>query len=85
MITDSSGFDKNINLKNLEDYEELALQNRKDILAFSFRKQAATTGIAAAKSEMLPSVALTGGYIAADIPHFLYSNKCGERRSGNKI
>lgn len=71
LIIDSTSFNKNINLKNLEDYEQLALQNRKDILALSFRKKAATTGIAAAKSEMYPSIALTGGYIAADIPRFL--------------
>jgi len=42
-----------------------------DILALSFRKKAATTGIAAVKAEMYPSVALTGGYIAADIPHLI--------------
>ncbi|HEY5408073.1 MAG TPA: TolC family protein [Ginsengibacter sp.] len=71
LITDSSSFEKNISLKNLEEYEQLALQNRKDILALSFRKKAATTGIAAAKSELYPSIALTGGYIAADIPHFI--------------
>ena len=71
LVTDSSSFEKNISLKNLEEYEQLALQNRKDILALSFRKKAATTGIAAAKAEMFPSVALTGGYIAADIPHFI--------------
>jgi outer membrane protein len=71
LIIDSSSFEKNINLKNLEEYEQLALQNRKDVLALSFRKKAATSGIAATKAEMYPSVALTGGYIAADIPHFL--------------
>src|SRR5665647_2906965 len=71
IIIDSSGFEKPINLKNLEEYEQLALQNRKDILALSFRQKAATTGIAAAKAEMYPSIALTGGYIAADIPHFI--------------
>ena len=71
LIIDSSGFKKNINLKNLEEYEQLALQNRKDVLALSFRKKAATTGVAATKAEMYPSVALTGGYIAADIPHFI--------------
>ena len=59
------------NLKNLEDYETLALQNRKDVLALKFRQKAATTGIAATKAEMYPSIALTGGYIAADIPHVL--------------
>ncbi len=71
LVTDSSSFEKNISLKNLVEYEQLALQNRKDILALSFREKAATTGIAAAKGELYPSIALTGGYIAADIPHFI--------------
>jgi outer membrane protein len=71
LITDSSTFEKNISLKNLEEYEQLALQNRKDVLALSFRRKAATTGISAIKAEMLPSVALTGGYIAADVPHLV--------------
>jgi outer membrane protein TolC len=71
LIIDSSSFEKTISVKNLEDYEQLALQNRKDILALAFRKKAATSGIAAAKAEMYPSVALTAGYVAADIPHLL--------------
>lgn len=71
LVPDSSTFDENIPLKNLEEYEQLALQNRKDILALSFREKAATTGIAAVKAEMYPSVALTGGYIAADVPHLI--------------
>ncbi len=41
------------------------------MLALRFRKKAATSGIAAAKAEYYPSVALTGGYVAADIPHLL--------------
>ena len=41
------------------------------MLALGFRKKAATTGIATAKAESYPSIALTGGYIAADIPHVL--------------
>ncbi|MEP6927297.1 MAG: TolC family protein [Ginsengibacter sp.] len=71
LITDSSTFEKNFSLKNLEEYEQLALQNRKDILALAFRRKAATTGISAVKAEMYPSVALTGGYIAADVPHLI--------------
>ncbi len=71
LITNSASIEKNISLKNLEEYEQLALQNRKDILALSFRRKAATTGISSAKAEMYPSIALTGGYIAVDIPHFI--------------
>ena len=69
--TDSTGFDKNLSLKTIDDYEQLALQNRKDIQALSFRKKAAITGIAVAKSDLYPSLALTGGYIAANIPKLL--------------
>ena len=71
LVTDSSTFEKNISLKNLEEYEQLALQNRKDVLALSFRRKAATTNISAIKAEMVPSVNLTGGYIAADVPHLV--------------
>ncbi|MEO8765127.1 MAG: TolC family protein [Ginsengibacter sp.] len=71
LVTDSSTFEKNISVKNLDEYELLAFQNRKDVLALSFRKKAATSGISAIKAEMYPSIALTGGYIAADIPHVI--------------
>jgi outer membrane protein len=71
LVTDSSTFEKGIALKNLEEYEQLSLQNRKDIRALSFREKAAVSGISAAKAEMYPSIALTGGYVAADIPHFI--------------
>ncbi|MEP7231079.1 MAG: TolC family protein [Ginsengibacter sp.] len=71
LIPDSSKFEEALSVKNLTEYETLAMQNRKDVLALKFRQKAATTGIAATKAEMYPSVALTGGYIAADIPHVL--------------
>ncbi len=69
--TDSTGFDKSLSVKTIDDYEQLALQNRKDMQALSFRKKAAITGISVAKSDLYPSLALTGGYIAADIPKLL--------------
>lgn len=56
-------------VKVVDDYVGLALQNRKDLEALAYRKKAATTGIKAAKGEMYPSLALTGGYIAANIPN----------------
>ena len=69
--TDSTGFDKDLSVKTIDDYEQLALQNRKDILALSFRGKAATTAISLAKADLYPSIAFSGGYIAADIPHLL--------------
>ena len=39
--------------------------------ALSFRKKAAETGIKIAKSDYYPGIALSGGYIAADVPGLL--------------
>ncbi len=69
--TDTTAFDKNLSIKTIDDYEQLALQNRKDIMALGFRRKAATTAISLAKADQLPEIALTGGYIAADIPHLI--------------
>jgi len=58
-------------LKTIQEYEQLALINRKDVGALDFRIKAAGTAIKSAKAENNPSIALTGGYIAADIPGLL--------------
>lgn len=52
-------------------YLNLAKENRKDIQALDYQRKAAALGTKAAKAENLPSLALTGGYIAADIPKLL--------------
>ncbi len=69
--TDSTGFDKMLSVKTIDTYEQIALQNRKDIAALSFRKKAATAAIGIARADQYPAIAITGGYIAANIPHFL--------------
>lgn len=60
-----------VQLKGVEDYVQLGLQNRKDVSALALRKKAASTGIKIAKADVYPSIALTGGYVAADIPNVL--------------
>jgi outer membrane protein TolC len=40
-------------------------------MALSFRKKAATSGISLVKADLYPSIALSGGYIAADIPQLI--------------
>jgi len=54
--------------KPLQDYVQNALTNRNDIASIDLKKKAAETGVKATKAEMYPSLALTGGYIAADVP-----------------
>jgi len=71
LIPDRAGLALPTSIKTLEEYEQDALKGRKDVEALSVRKKAAALGIKNAKSNYYPSIALTGGYIAADIPKFL--------------
>jgi outer membrane protein len=50
------------------DWEQKALDNRKDIVANGIRQKAANADIKVAKADLYPSVALTAGYVALNIP-----------------
>ena len=52
-------------------YLNEAQQNRKDLQSLNQQRRAAELGSKAAKAENLPTIALTGGYVAADAPKFL--------------
>ena len=52
-------------------YVAEAFKNRKDLQALDFQKKSSQLSIKAAKSENLPTLALTGGYIAAEVPNVL--------------
>jgi outer membrane protein len=69
--TDSSFVADTKEPKTFIEMENLALQSRKDLQAVGLQKKAATVGIKAAKAEAYPTIALTGGYIAADVPKVL--------------
>jgi len=71
LALDSSFINTLPQVQNFLDYESMALQNRKDMQAIGIRKQAAAVGIKAAKAEAYPTIALTGGYVAAYIPNFI--------------
>lgn len=71
LMPDSSSLIEPVSIKTMQEYEQLALQNRKDMQAIGYRKKASEVGIQAAKADYYPSLALTSGYIAADIPNFL--------------
>jgi len=57
--------------KSIEDYLQMAIQHRKDVEALNLRNKAAKTDINIAKAAYYPSLSLTGGYIAANVPHLL--------------
>jgi outer membrane protein TolC len=71
LVTDTDSFKPVTDAGNFEEWEANALANRKDIAALGMRSKAANAGVKAAKGEYYPSVALTGGYIAANIPNLL--------------
>lgn len=52
-------------------YLNQAISQRKDVQALDYQMKAAELGTKAAKAENLPTIALTGGYVAAEIPKIL--------------
>lgn len=71
LIPDKSGLSLPTRIKTLDEYEQDAMQNRKDAGAVAFRKKSAAIAVKSILADKYPSIALTGGYIAADIPKFL--------------
>jgi outer membrane protein len=69
--TDSLSISQHFQVKSLDEYVNDAYKQRKDFASLDLRKKAATTGIKTVKAEYYPSLALTGGYIAANIPGFI--------------
>ncbi len=71
IIIDPNSFKTVSTTTAMLDYEQLALQNRKDMQAVAYRKKAAETGIKSARSLAYPNIVLTGGYVAADVPNLV--------------
>jgi len=68
---DASGLGRSYKIESLQAWEDKALASRSDYQALQQRQLASKAGIKAAKGEYYPSLALSGGYVAADIPNFL--------------
>lgn len=68
LVLDSSSLQYTPDLKTVDEYEQIALDNRKDMKALSTRAKAAGTNIKSVKGEYYPSVGLSAGYVAANIP-----------------
>lgn len=69
-VDDAYLSDKN-ELSLVDFYLNSAVENRKDVQSLTMQRKAAELGTKSAKAENLPNVALTGGYIAADVPKIL--------------
>ena len=68
LLADSASFMVFKEEGNAGDWEQTALTHRKDIAANGIRQKAANIDIKGAKSDFYPSVALTAGYVALNIP-----------------
>lgn len=68
---DSSFLSKSFAAGTLDEYVNIALSKRKDIESSDLRKRAADVGVKSVKAEYKPSVSLSGGYVAADVPRVL--------------
>ncbi len=68
---DQNYIEEGDDIKPVNFYVNEARENRKDLQALAQQRKAAELGTKAAKAENLPSIAFTGGYVAADIPKFL--------------
>ncbi|MDQ0782576.1 TolC family protein [Chryseobacterium sp. W4I1] len=68
---DQNYIDEGSEVKAVDYYINEARENRKDLQALAQQRKAAELGSKSAKAENLPSIAFTGGYVAADIPKFL--------------
>ncbi|UKB80960.1 TolC family protein [Chryseobacterium sp. MEBOG07] len=68
---DQNYIEEGTEVKPVDFYVTEARENRKDLQALAQQRKAAELGSKAAKAENLPSIAFTGGYVAADIPKFL--------------
>lgn len=71
LALDTTGLKAQELSRGLNDWETLALSNRADYKALGQRQEAAGAGIKIAKGAYLPSLAISAGYVAADIPHAL--------------
>lgn len=71
LTLDSASLKTSVAINPLEEYVQQGMQNRKDLAALNFRKKAANTGIKATNAEKYPSLALSAGYVAVDVPHLL--------------
>ncbi len=71
LIPDTAGFEHLANAGTIAQWEETGLLHRKDISALTYREKATSSQIKSIKGEYYPGLALTGGYLAADVPNLL--------------
>ena len=71
LVTDSISFQQPAGSKAISEWESTAMQNRKDMEALTYREKSSATAVKIAGTAYYPSIALTGGYVAAYVPNLV--------------
>lgn len=71
VVADSASFNADYSLSSIDEYEQQALTNRKDVASLDLRRKASESSVKVAKGDYYPTIGLTGGYMAAYIPNLL--------------
>lgn len=61
----------NTDERNLLQWEQTALDSRSDLKSLEYRERAANAGIKSAKGAYFPTLKITGGYLALNVPNFI--------------
>ena len=77
ILVDEGYISENLNQQGAQFFVNEAFKNRKDIQALEQQRKAAEFGTRASKAENLPTIALTAGYVAAEVPNVLTITNAG--------
>lgn len=68
---DTTVVDQPAQLETLDTYVQSALTNRKEISSLDLKKKSADFNVKSSRADLYPSLNVTGGYVAANIPNLL--------------
>ncbi|MFT4153910.1 TolC family protein [Parafilimonas sp.] len=71
LVPDPASITTSGQLQTIEMYEQSADTGRNDMQALTYRNKAAGAAVKVAKGDYYPSIGLTGGYVAANVPKLL--------------
>jgi outer membrane protein TolC len=71
LFIDNTDFKAINETRSISEFLQLAFISRKDVQALDYRRRAAESGVSAARAESMPTIAVTGGYTALNIPNAL--------------
>jgi len=69
LLINASDMKTSVDTRTMEEFLQLAMNNRKDVEALEYRRESAKAGVKVARGDALPNLALTGGYTALQVPN----------------